>query len=76
MPRLELTEERVCGMMHHVGQGKAIVLDGVTDEWFKIGHDKGCRDLRKADVGGYCEHCLRKVRFAMSLLNHNYWQTA
>lgn len=76
MPQLRVDYERVLLMMSNVSQGKAIVMDGVTEKWFQVGSDYGCMERRKAGTGEYCEHCQRKIQFATSLLNHSYWGTA
>ena len=54
LPEVEFTEETVIMMMDNVSHGKAIVFDGVSDEWFRIRTDADCSKLLK---GGNKELC-------------------
>lgn len=74
-PELLLTEEQVKCIIVAVNKGKGLVLDGVTDERFKLRDDFECKKRAKEGNDELCDRCKRKVQFAKSLLGHAYWKT-
>jgi hypothetical protein len=63
-------------MMKNVNPNRGYTFDAITDQWFAIGKDKDCRDIQKEfGPDELCLNCNKKVVFATSLLNHQYWRT-
>lgn len=62
-------------MMANVSQDKGIVYDGISDHWFRIGRDRECLRNRREGYNYYCGHCQRKIQFATSLIQSDYWDT-
>lgn len=67
-PRLELTDGNIISMMIGVNKGRGLVLDAVTDNWFRIMQDDQCKKLQKNGHGNLCNDCMKKLKFCRSLL--------
>jgi hypothetical protein len=56
-------------MMNNVKRGKALALDGMSDQMFSLKRDKCKKTI------DYCSTCQKKIAFAKGLLKKEYWQS-
>jgi hypothetical protein len=60
-------EDKVIYMMHNIKKGKALALDGISDQLFSIKRDK-CKKTTD-----YCATCQKKIAFVKGFIQKEYW---
>lgn len=56
--------------MYNIHSNKAITKDGIEDGLFQI-----CSDCKKEIIINMCDLCIKKLQFAKTLLQKEYWDS-